>query len=529
MSVDIKKENIFLNFKMRYGWLLIFLLIGSFYVKPKTIINLDEDSLLNNFIEDLSSIVPNKNNGTTTLAKKSGEQNINFDSEKGINKNYFLRNIYDIRNDFLMAGSDLVEVNLVDKKIRIYKKGQLEKEVTAIKRGNKNNWGGTPEGIYKIGNKIRIAFSNAAEAYMPFALQIYGKFYIHGIPYYPNGEIIQSYFSGGCVQMKDSDAEAVFKIVEINDPVIVIDTPKDDFKYLVEAPKNSPAVNAPSFLVADLDSNFVFISKNPENQYPIASITKLMSSIVVTENITLDRYVYINDQQLLETYGQTNGLEVGNKFRLYELLYPLLTESSNDAASLIGEYMGQEKTVQMMNDKARAIMMEKTVFKDTSGFDFNNVSTAKDLFYLGKYTKNITPLLLDISRGEKVKIYGKLDFDFAKMKNKNIFWQEDNFIGGKTGYLDEAKNTGIFIFDMKLDKNKLKNYLRGKELVNVPVYDIQSTSTTSTKASSTIDSLKLPDSRNVAIVILGSKNPKIDVWALKSWLAQNYFLVDKVK
>ena len=84
-------------------------------------------------------------------------------------------------------------------------------------------------------------------------------------------------------------------------------------------------------------------------------------------------------------------------------------------------------------------------------------------------------------------------------------------------------------FDMKLDKNKLKNYLRGKELVNVPVYDIQSTSTTSTKASSTIDSLKLPDSRNVAIVILGSKNPKIDVWALKSWLAQNYFLVDKVK
>lgn len=534
-----KTKNIILeSIKIHYGLLLFVLLVGSFYVHPERIINLDEDNFLNGIIKDLSSVVPNKDIATTTTSTNPESIFKKLNIDRDISKAYTLKGLYDIRNDFLLAGNNLIEVNLIDKKIRVYKKGQLEKEVNVHKRGAKINWGGTPEGVYKVGNKIRIAYSNAAEAYMPFALQIYGKFYLHGIPYYPNGDIIQSYNSGGCVQMKDEDAEAVFKLVEINDPLIVIDSIHDEFKYPSQTPQNNPVLSSASYLIADLNNNFVFISKNADKKYSIASVTKLMSASVVTENITLDRYTFIDNQDLLEAYGKTNGLEVGNKFRLYELLYPLLTESSNDAATLMGQYMGQEKTVNMMNDKAKAIMMNDTEFKDTSGFDIGNVSTANDLFYLGKYAKNITPLLLEISKGKLVKTYGKLDFDFAKMKNKNVFWQEKNFIGGKTGFLTEAKNTGVFIFDMQVDKEKVKSYLEKQKLADNGVVGLDSqtadlvdalnsTSSTSTKAK--IPELKLPDSRPVVFIVLGSKGIKSDIWALKSWLAQNYFLVDKVK
>jgi D-alanyl-D-alanine carboxypeptidase/lipoprotein-anchoring transpeptidase ErfK/SrfK len=532
------KNIIWQSIKIHYGWLLLVLIIGSFYVHPERIINLDEDNFFNEIVKDLSSLSSDQKQATTTTSTnpESIFKKLNIDRE--VSKAYTLKSLYDARNDFLLAGNNLVEVNLIDKKIRVYKKGKLEKEVNVHKRGAKINWGGTPEGIYKVGNKIRIAYSNAAEAYMPFALQIYGKFYLHGIPYYPNGDIIQSYNSGGCVQMKDEDAETIFKLVEINDPLIVIDSPHDEFKYPSEIPENNPVLSSTSYLIADLDNNFVFISKNADKKYSIASVTKLMSASVVTENITLDRYVFIDNQDLLEAYGKTNGLEVGNKFRLYELLYPLLTESSNDAATLMGQYMGQEKTVSMMNDKAKAIMMNDTEFKDVSGYDIGNVSTVNDLFYLGRYAKNITPLLLEISKGKLVKIYGKLDFDFAKMKNKNVFWQEKNFIGGKTGFLTEAKNTGIFIFDMQLDKEKIKNYLEKKVVTESGVQGLDSqtadlvnslNSTSSTSTQTKTPELKLPDSRSIVFIVLGSKSLKSDIWALKSWLAQNYFLVDKIK
>lgn len=537
MARQKEKNIIWESIKVHYGLLLFILLIGSFYVHPEKIINLDEENFLNGIIKDLSYIAP-KNVATTTTSTNPESIFEKLKIDKEIKKAYFLKGLYDVRNDFLLAGSDLIEVNLIDKKIRVYKKGQLEKEVNVHKRGAKINWGGTPEGIYKIGNKIRIAYSNAAEAYMPFALQIYGKFYLHGIPYYPNGDIVQSYNSGGCVQMRDEDAEAVFKLVEIGSPLLVIDSPHDEFVYPSQIPEKNPNLSANSYLIADLENNFVFISKNSDKKYSIASVTKLMSSAVVTENITLDRYVFIDNQDLLESYGKTNGLEVGNKFRLYELLYPLLTESSNDAATLMGQYMGQEKTVAMMNEKAKAIMMNDTEFKDVSGFDIGNISTVNDLFYLGRYAKNITPLLLQISKGKLVKIYGKLDFDFAKMKNKNVFWQEKNFIGGKTGFLTEAKNTGVFIFDMQLDKDKIKADLEAQKTANNGVSGLDSQTAElikvmdATSSNSNIKQepeIKLPDSRPIIFIVLGSKGIKSDIWALKSWLAQNYFLVDTVK
>ena len=102
-----------------------------------------------------------------------------------------------------------------------------------------------------------------------------------------------------------------------------------------------------------------------------------------------------------------------------------------------------------MNKKTEAIGMKNTDFVDLSGFDKKNISTAQDIFYLVKYLVNTRPPLLKITRGEKVESFGEISF--KDLKNKNIFFNEQNFLGGKSGYTIASKNTGFFLFRLVIE------------------------------------------------------------------------------
>jgi D-alanyl-D-alanine carboxypeptidase len=231
--------------------------------------------------------------------------------------------------------------------------------------------------------------------------------------------------------------------------------------------------------VADLDSGFVFSEKDSQKQFPIASITKLMTAIVVSENVDLRKSILV-EKKMLEAYGSTKGLEAGKSFRVVELFYPLLIESSNDAAEVLSYFLGREKTIKLMNEKAKAILMEKTNFTDPSGFDLKNISTAQDLFYLGRYVLNTRPLLLEIGKGKEVKSFGQIKFDIKNLWNKNVFINDPNFVGGKTGYLKESGQTAIFIFRL--------------------------------------------GERNILISLLDSENTESDTQKIYKWLQENYFI-----
>jgi D-alanyl-D-alanine carboxypeptidase len=100
-----------------------------------------------------------------------------------------------------------------------------------------------------------------------------------------------------------------------------------------------------------------------------------------------------------------------------------------------------------MNNKAKVILMPDTSFVDPHGLSSDNVSTAQDLYYLARYILNNRPPLLKITRGEKVTSFGGITFE--NLTNKNLFFEDPNFIGGKTGYITASHHTGIFIFSFK--------------------------------------------------------------------------------
>ena len=395
----------------------------------------------------------------------------------------FLRLFEDIEEEFVYSKTDFLKVNLAEMKVALYKNGSLIKEVPILTKGNVDNWGGSAAGLYGILSGNKASFSISSDVYMPYALHYYGKYYIHGIPYYPGGIKFDSLFSGGCLRLKDEDAEAIYELSELNMPVLIIDKKRDYYEYSTEDITEFPELSAKSYLVADLDSGYVFAEKNSSDPFPIASLTKLMTAVVVAENVNLEKSILIKEK-MLEAYGSTEGLEVGKRFRVVELFYPLLIESSNDVAEALSYFLGREKTVKLMNEKAKFILMKSTKFTDPSGFDSGNVSTARDLFYLARYIFNNRPPILEITKGNKVRSFGDVSFDIEKFWNKNVFINDPTFVGGKTGFIKESKYTAVFIFRLS-DKD-------GAE-------------------------------RNIAIILLAAQSNKIDTQKAYMWLLDNYF------
>ncbi len=357
-------------------------------------------------------------------------------------------NTYNYLPDFrtLKPEEDYLEINLEENKVKL---ANLEYDILAS--GDPQGWGGTAAGLYNVLWKRELGFSNISQVYMPYAITFYGKYLIHGEPYFPGGAKLQTTVSGGCIRVVDENMKNIFQVAEKDLPVLVIDKYNDDFEYQSKGFFEFPRTSASSYLVADLDSGFVFAENNINKVLPIASITKMMTAIIATEQMDLTRPITIQDY-MLTGHGTTQGIYPGRSVRLIDLLYPLLTESSNNAAKVLSYYLGRDQTIELMNEKTKSIMMENTTFTDPSGYDLKNVSTAKDIFYLARYLNNNRYPLLQISKNEIVPLANP-GF-FPGLRNRNFFYEEVDFIGGKSGYLIASKYTGFYIFNIEIQGEK---------------------------------------------------------------------------
>jgi len=399
---------------------------------------------------------------------------------------FYLNDFTGIKQEFLDNNVDFIEANLFEMKVRVFKKNDDTKEFTIIKKGNPDSWGGTAAGIYKIESGFESSYSVASQVYMPYAMKFYGKYYLHGEPYYPGGAKLISDFSGGCLRLKDDDATDVYEMAEIKMPILIIDKLNDSYEYPKNVANVFPNVSTENYLVADLDSGFVFAEGNFNKKRPIASITKLMTSLVVAENVNLNKTITVKEW-MLNGYGSSDYLRDGDILRVIELFYPLLVESSNNAAEVMSYFLGRENTIELMNEKTKSILMPNTFFTDVSGYDPGNISTPQDIFYLARYIKNNRPPIFQLTRGESVPSFGHVKFDIDEMWNKNVFSEDATFIGGKTGFIDESRYNGLFVFNFKTKDN---------------------------------------ENRNIAIILLGSqyqRSLKSDTQKIYIWLAKNYF------
>ena len=214
--------------------------------------------------------------------------------------------------------------------------------------------------------------------------------------------------------------------------------------YFNKDPEKKLKISALAYTVADLETEEIILAKEQDKKFPIASVSKLMTAIL-TENLSKneDETTTIN-LQALKTYGQNGNLHLNEKIKLNELLYPLLLESSNDAAEAIALHFGRNEFLKKMNEKAKEIGLTLTSFEDPSGLSAQNQSTSYELFKLAKYIRENQK---DIFEKTTKKSYLNKKH---KWFSNNQFLRQNEYEGGKSGYTDPARQTVIATFALPL-------------------------------------------------------------------------------
>ena len=193
-------------------------------------------------------------------------------------------------------------------------------------------------------------------------------------------------------------------------------------------------------LVLDQDTNEILFSKNPEAVLPIASITKLMTALVVVEaQQPQDEVLTISQEDVDTEKHSSSRLAVGTQLTRGEMLHLALMSSENRAAHALGRHYpgGLDAFVAAMNAKAVQLGMKDTHYVEPTGLSSSNQSSAQDLALLVKAAHQ-HELIRDLSTSPEYQVAvgrRQMIFHTTNALVRNPSWE----IGlQKTGYISEA-------------------------------------------------------------------------------------------
>lgn len=192
--------------------------------------------------------------------------------------------------------------------------------------------------------------------------------------------------------------------------------------------------------VIDQDTQEVLLSKNDQAVLPIASITKLMTALVIREsNLPMDEVLTITTDDIDTEKGSSSRLRPGVSLTRGELLHLALMSSENRAAHALGRTypQGLPAFVSQMNAKAQQLGMRDTKYAEPTGLSSRNQSSAKDLATLvGVAANDPTLRELSTSNGMDIEVGQKtLKYKSTNRLVTNPNWSIDL---QKTGYISEA-------------------------------------------------------------------------------------------
>jgi D-alanyl-D-alanine endopeptidase (penicillin-binding protein 7) len=216
-----------------------------------------------------------------------------------------------------------------------------------------------------------------------------------------------------------------------------------------------PTLSSQSVLVYDQASGQLLLAKNASQQTPIASITKLMTAMLVMDAAQpLDEKITITSEDRDTLKGTGSRLAVGAHYTRGQLLHLALIASDNRAAHALGRTYpgGLDRFVATMNRMARALGMNDTVYVEPTGLSSGNRSTALDLARLADYAYQNYPEIRHISSTgnytlgtqrvvlKKKRQKARVLYRPVAFNNTNRFTRADDWNIGlsKTGFINEA-------------------------------------------------------------------------------------------
>ncbi|HSH35453.1 D-alanyl-D-alanine carboxypeptidase family protein [Schnuerera sp.] len=286
-----------------------------------------------------------------------------------------------------------------------------------------------------------------------------------------------------------------------------------------------------SYLLGDYETGQILEEYNIDESIEIASISKLMSYLVVMKNIeeglfSLNDRVYI-DEDITQVNGSSLKLEEGEVFTIDELLKAGMVVSANDAIYALAKYVAgtEENFVKLMNHEANKLGLESGFFVNSTGLpegEFQNKMSTEDVFKLSRHIIYEYPEILSLTTipyiEQKSREY--------RRENTNPLLNEIKEIDGlKTGFTNKAGHCLVSTFNMQGDNMETenlrlisivmgtKNEGKRKEIGNKLVqYGLKNYSKRIlTNENTPIDIVYMPKSKDKEIEIFPSKNFSIIV------------------
>lgn len=220
----------------------------------------------------------------------------------------------------------------------------------------------------------------------------------------------------------------------------VVKGPSRDWNVL------DPKVDAAGALVYSLDDDAILFGARTYARWPAASLTKLLSAVVVAENVGYHKRIVMTSSAIA---AEGNGVlfNPNEEFAARDLARIMVMTSSNDAAAAFEEHAGgREEFLKLLRAAAEKLGMGQTVVVDAAGLSPANESSASDVVKLLKYLATSRPEILEWTRHTTFTFQPTNDPTGRTATNIVPFADDLRFLGGKTGTLPEAGENFAGIF-----------------------------------------------------------------------------------
>jgi len=263
---------------------------------------------------------------------------------------------------------------------------------------------------------------------------------------------VQQELIAGATPIRDEKSAYVFPLSEAS------------YIPFLDATIPRPNLTAKAAIVYDMQTSRYLYEQDVQKQLPIASLTKIMSAVIVLEKMNPDEIATI-PKQAVRVDELEQDLFIGERIRVDNLMTMMLIESSNDAAYALAAH-AQAKGFDMisaMNLKARDLGMRNTRFLDAAGLNDNGHSTAEDLAKLVYYALRYKEIWTLLQEKEMTVTSEDGKITHTVLNTNQLLGTIPNISGGKTGYTDTALGCMILIVDIPGHKDKIISVILGSQ------------------------------------------------------------------
>lgn len=393
-----------------------------------------------------------------------------------------------IRNMTASTSGRSIVVDLDAMTVRLYEGDQQVNKFRVLSKGREGTFWETPQGEYEIRHKVVNHFSSIGEVWMPYSMQFYGNFFIHGWPYDKDGTPVPAGYSGGCIRLATEDAKVVYEFASIGTPLYIRGGPAmqeatSTFSYYLRDPKEPPKLSASGLIVADLETGQILWERKGKESLPAYGLTSLMTALTAVE--TVNQYKVVRMSELILGKPVPRRVERGflDEVPIGALIYPLLFSANDTAAKAFSEDRGERWFVADMNEKAQAIGMSDTHFASSTGSEANR-TTPRDVFVLLRYLRESKPFILSATEQKEHVVNESNGKERFVWTNKNP-WRSETVLyrGGILPETVEPRSSAAAIWDM-------------------PIAEFSK--------------------RPIAIVVLDSEDPKNDIDAVRQYVEHTF-------